>query len=357
MVFWNRVPTPAQAIAARFERWAAVDQLLASPVVQQNLVGESRAWTSTLRRVIEIARFSPASLLLVGESGTGKELVARLVHALDARPGKKKLVVLDCTTVAPELAGSEFFGHEKGAFTGAVSARDGAFALADGGTLFLDEVGELPMTLQAELLRVVQEQTYKRVGSNTWRKANFRLVCATNRDLVAETTAGQFRADFYYRIASCVVQLPPLRDRRADILPLAHHFLRQLHPSASPTLDPIVQDYLMERSYPGNVRELRQLIARMSSRHAGVGPVTAGDIPEHERPEWAQREAEWQDASFEQAIRRAMTCGLGLKNIEQAAGEVAIRIALERDGTAAAAQRLGVSARALQLRRAKREKH
>src|SRR5678816_1272096 len=140
--------------------------------------------------------------LIAGESGTGKELVARLIHALDRREPKGPFVVLDCTTVSPELAGSEFFGHERGAFTTAVTAREGAFAMADGGTLFLDEVGELPLTLQAELLRVIQERVYKRVGSNIWKQVNFRLICATNRNLLEEEARGAFRRDFYYRLAA-----------------------------------------------------------------------------------------------------------------------------------------------------------
>ncbi len=135
--------------------------------------------------MVEIARFTDAAVLITGESGTGKERMAQLIHELDPRPKKGRLVVLDCSTVVPSLSGSEFFGHEKGAFTGASAPRSGAFELADGGTLFLDEVGELAVPLQAELLRVIQEGTFKRVGSNTWRRSAFRLVCATNRDLAA----------------------------------------------------------------------------------------------------------------------------------------------------------------------------
>src|SRR5262249_5035658 len=143
------------------------------------------------------------------------------------------------------LSGSEFFGHERGAFTGAVSQRDGAFALADGGTLFLDEVGELPLPLQAQLLRVVQERTYKRVGGNTWHRTNFRLVCATNRDLLAQVGRGEFRADLYYRIASFVCKLPPLRQRLDDVIPLAEYFLRQMYPNGEPPqLDDAVRAYL-----------------------------------------------------------------------------------------------------------------
>src|ERR1044071_8468534 len=173
--------TVAAAIAARFQRWSAVDAVLESPVVRRHLVGDSIPWRLFLRRIIDVAKFSTSAVLIRGESGTGKELVARLFHTLDGRADKRELVVLDCTTVVPELSGSEFFGHERGAYTGAVGARDGVFALADGGTLFLDEVGELPPRLQAELLRVVQEGTYKRVGGNTWQRTRFRLLCATHR--------------------------------------------------------------------------------------------------------------------------------------------------------------------------------
>src|SRR5690606_31880967 len=136
------------------------------------------------------------------------------------------LVILDCSTIVPELAGSEFFGHERGAFTGALITREGAFALADGGTLFLDEIGELPLHLQVQLLRVIQEGTYKKVGSNTWKSTRFRLICATNRDLSEEVKKGRFRADLFYRIASWTFHLPPLRERKEDILPLALHFLK-----------------------------------------------------------------------------------------------------------------------------------
>ena len=129
--------------------------------------------------------------------------------------------------MVPSLSGSEFFGHERGAFTGAVSQRTGAFGAADGGTLFLDEVGELPLRLQAELLRVIQEGSYKRVGSNTWNRARFRLICATNRDLAEEEQRGAFRRDFYHRIAAWRCHLPALRDRAGDVVSLAEHFVRR----------------------------------------------------------------------------------------------------------------------------------
>jgi hypothetical protein len=161
---WADPEELAPQVCTRFRRWLTVDHLLATPPVATAVVGHSASWRALLRDIVESARFSDASTLILGESGTGKELIARLIHTLDARTPKRDLVVLDCSTIMPELSGSEFFGHERGAFTGTAAQRDGAFALADGGTLFLDEIGELPLPLQAQLLRVVQEHTYKRVG-------------------------------------------------------------------------------------------------------------------------------------------------------------------------------------------------
>lgn len=354
---WNHSPEPAREIAARFERWQQVDEIIQSALVRENLVGQSQAWIRVLRQTVEIARFTNSSVLITGESGTGKELIARLIHTLDERKNKRDLIVSDCTTIVPELSGSEFFGHERGAFTGAVAARDGAFALANDGTLFLDEVGELPPTLQAELLRVVQEQTYKRVGSNNWQKTNFRLVCATNRNLMDEEAAGRFRRDLYYRIAACVCHLPPLRERREDILPLVRHFIGKQRSDAPPDLDDAVRDYLLAREYPGNVRDLKQLVTRLLLRHVGPGPITVGDIPEDERPTAGFEIQDWRGNGFDQAIQRALISGVGLKEIGRAAEDAAERIALdEAEGNLQrAAARLGVTDRALQMRRAARK--
>jgi transcriptional regulator with GAF, ATPase, and Fis domain len=352
-------PDIADRIRSRFERWRAVDELLALPSTQAKLVGTSPIWRSILRQIVEVARFTDASLLLIGESGTGKELIARLIHELDLRATGREFVILDCTTIVPELSGSEFFGHERGAFTGAVAAREGAFALADGGTLFLDEVGELPMPLQAQLLRVVQEGTYKRIGSNTWHRTAFRLVCATNKDLQRAIENGEFRSDLYYRIAGWVFRIPPLNERREDILPLARYFLRIFRPDiTSVEFEPPVQEFLLHRHYPGNVRDLRQLIARISSRHVGAGSITVGDIPEDERPAEAIPGG-WRNTEFERCIRYALSCGAGLKEISQAAADTAMRVVVheEHGNLQLAARRLGVTDRALQMRRAARKPH
>jgi transcriptional regulator with GAF, ATPase, and Fis domain len=354
---WSHPQATIAEIAARLTRWLHVDLLLHSPLVRGRLVGTSSVWRSTLRQLVEVAAFTDSSVLLLGESGTGKEEVARLIHALDPRSVKRELVTLDCTTVVPELSGSEFFGHERGAFTGAVTARDGAFTLADGGTLFLDEVGELPLALQAQLLRAVQERSYKRVGSNVWHQTEFRLICATNRDLNAEVLRGSFRRDFFHRIASWSCQLPPLRERSEDILPLVRHFLKELRPGEQPPeLDEPVRRYLLTRQYPGNVRDLKQLVTRISKRHVGPGPITVGDIPIDELPREDITDL-WRDPVFEQGIGRALVLGVGLKDIGRAATEVAIRMALhDAEGNLQrAAKKLGVTDRALQLRRAQKD--
>ena len=351
----------AAMAAARIRRWQQIDDIVDSPLVKKNLLGNSPAWKRVLRQIVEVAAFTDANALIIGESGTGKELTARLMHTLDVRRAKGQLVVLDCTTVMSELAGSEFFGHERGAFTGATGPRDGAFALADGGTLFLDEAGELPVAMQPQLLRVIQERSYKRVGGTQWHKTDFRLVCATNRVLEDEVARGAFRGDLYWRIATCIFRLPPLRERPEDILPLARQFLAEALAERRPGADPPplqepVRDYLLQRSFPGNVRELRQLMVRIASRHVGEGPITVGDLPEDERPTTAPPAPDWRSLDFDTAVHSALRLGAGLRDISSHAADVAIRIAVgeEEGNLQRAARRLGVTDRALQMRRAER---
>ena len=343
----------AEKVAARLHRWATVDDLIAGEAVRGMMVGASPAWRRVLRQIVEVAAFTDAPVLITGETGTGKEVVARLIHALDPRQDKRDLVVLDCTTVVPGLSGSEFFGHEKGSFTGATSVRNGAFALANEGTLFLDEVGELLLPLQAEILRVVQEHTYKRVGGSIWQNTRFRLICATNRDLESERREGRFRSDLFYRISGWTFRLPPLRERREDILPLVERFLAE-HLRSAPELDESVRDYLVRRCYDGNIRELRQLVARMAHRHVGPGPVTVGALGDEASSAVDAPPDEWCDVSFRQSIGRAVMLGVGLKEIGRRAEDVAVQLAVqgENGSLQEAARRLGVTDRALQLRRA-----
>ncbi|MBC7772440.1 MAG: sigma-54-dependent Fis family transcriptional regulator [Pyrinomonadaceae bacterium] len=347
---WEDPDAAVQAASARLTRWAHVESLLNSSLIRDNLVGDSLAWRAFLRSLIEIALFSEAHVLISGETGTGKELAARLIHTLRST-AKKDLVVVDCTTIVPELAGSELFGHERGAYTGADRSRDGAFALADGGTLFLDEVGELPLPLQSQLLRVVQEGTYKRVGGNTWEHTSFRLVCATNRDLRAEVAAGRFRRDLYYRIAGEVCTTPALRQRRDDIVPLALRFLQEATGAQPLLLSAAVREYLLGRDYAGNVRDLKRLAHAIGRRHQGPGPVTIGAIP---KEEWGERRALASDSPpLDGVVRRALAEGMGLKDIGRLVEEVAINVATTDTSTLReAASRLGVTERAIQLRRA-----
>jgi transcriptional regulator with GAF, ATPase, and Fis domain len=351
---WGEGACPWERVARRIERWSIVDDLAQKAAGSRGIVGHAGSFRSTIRQLVEVARFSDASVLITGETGTGKELAARLIHDLDSRQKKGNFVVVDCTNIVPELSGSEFFGHDRGAFTGASSARDGAIALADGGTLFLDEVGDLPLPLQAELLRVLQERTYKRVGSNVWHSVQFRLVCATHRDLYDEQGRGRFRSDLYYRLSDWTFRLPALRERVEDVIPLMEHFLRVfLHGRADPELDRGVREHLLSRPFPGNIRELRQLAFRVACRFVGPGPVTVGDLgPE----EIASRDDDstWDGTPFVQVIQRALAAGAPLKEIGKAAEDTAVRLAVtgEDGNLQRAARKLGVTDRALQMRRA-----
>lgn len=351
LLCWPDGNIQVEQVTARLARWEAVRQLADTPKVGSTLVGTSAAWRTLVRSVVEIAAFTDSPVLITGETGTGKDLIAQAIHRLDRRGGQ--FTVLDCSTLSRELGGSELFGHERGAFTGAATARDGALAQADGGVLFLDEVGELPLPLQAQLLRAVQEHSYKPIGSNHWQRTEFRLLCATNRDLEQEVLQGRFRADLFYRIAAWRCRTPPLRERREDVLPLATHFLSRLAaPAGAPELDPGVREYLLTRDYPGNVRELRQVVTRAWHRHVGTGPITIGDVPPDERPA-ASGQAAWPDPGFEAAVGQAVALGVPLARITQAAGDLAIQLVLaqEDDNNQRAAGRLGVTDRALQIRR------
>src|SRR5512141_2771965 len=198
---------------------------------------------------------SEATVLITGETGVGKEVFARLIHERSPRAGRP-LVAVNCGAIPETLLESELFGHVKGAFTGATGRR-GRIAAANGGTLFLDEIGELPLSLQVKLLRVLQERCYEPVGATESVPADFRLVAATNRDLAAEVEAGRFRRDLYYRLLVCPLEVPPLRTRRADIPHLFAHFWRSRGEARA--VDPMVLKLLEEHTWPGNVRELENL--------------------------------------------------------------------------------------------------
>src|SRR5947209_13181611 len=227
------------------------------------LVGQSPALEAVARQ-IDLVAPTDSTVLILGESGTGKELVAREIHRRRQRPSKP-LIKVNCAAVPRELYESEFFGHTRGAFTGALRDRAGRFELADNGTLFLDEIGEIPLELQAKLLRVLQEGELERVGEERTRRVNVRLVTATNRDLRAEAEAGRFRQDLFYRLSVFPVELPPLRKRKEDIPLLAEHFVqlsaRKLG-RGTPRLTLAAVQRLQQYDWPGNVRELQHVIER-----------------------------------------------------------------------------------------------
>ena len=238
-----------------------------------DLVGSSPGLQKVLEQ-IDLVAGTNANVLILGESGTGKELVARAIHQRSQRRDRP-LVKVNCASIPKELFESEFFGHAKGAFTGALRDRIGRFQLADGGTIFLDEVGEIPLDLQSKLLRVLQEREFERVGEETSRRVDVRIIAATNRDLEAESRAGRFREDLYYRLGVFPIHVPPLRDRAGDIGPLAAHFVRHFceqlnRPSRKLTRGDV--ETLERYDWPGNIRELQNVIERalIRSRSGGL---------------------------------------------------------------------------------------
>jgi two-component system response regulator AtoC len=243
-----------------------------------NIIGDSPALREVLGKIEQVAPMT-STVLLRGETGTGKELVAHAIHINSPREAKP-FVRVNCAALAPGILESELFGHEKGAFTGAMERRRGRFELADGGTLFLDEVGDLPMEVQIKLLRTLQERELERVGGNETIKIDVRMVSATNRNLEKMIEDGDFREDLYYRLNVFPINLPPLRDRVDDLLPLAIHFIakfaRQMGVPAS-GLAPDGQQKLREYNWPGNVRELENIIERAMILSRGQ-PLAAGHL-------------------------------------------------------------------------------
>lgn len=243
-------------------------------------VGNATTWRHAFE-IIKTAAVSDATVLILGESGTGKELAAQAVHRYSARAGGP-LVTVHCTALPEQLLESELFGHEKGAFTGASSARRGRFEEAGGGTLFLDEIGEIPPAVQVKLLRVLQSRSFERLGSNGPRQADFRLVAATNRDLEAEVKAGNFREDLYYRLNVISVTLPALRERREDVPLLAQHFLNKFRLTCNKSIDGFTSEalaLLTRYEFPGNVRELENIIERAVVLSCGR-QIDVEDFPE-----------------------------------------------------------------------------
>ena len=227
------------------------------------LVGKSRALEKLKENIKKVAPYD-VNVLILGESGTGKEVVARAIHQLSNRKGKP-FVAINCAALPPELLESELFGYKKGAFTGAVTDKKGLIEKADGGTLFLDEIGDMPLPLQAKLLRFLETRKFIPLGSTTERKVDVRVIAATNKNLKEEIKKGNFREDLYYRLATIVIEIPPLRDRREDIPLLVEYFAREFAKKYGKEIKRISSgfiNYLMELPLEGNVRELRNIVER-----------------------------------------------------------------------------------------------
>lgn len=245
----------------------------------RSLVGNSRSIKIVQRMVDQVAD-SDANVLILGESGTGKEVVARNLHHFSARRDKP-FVPVNCGAIPAELLESELFGHEKGAFTGAITARKGRFELAEGGTLFLDEIGDMPLPMQVKLLRVLQERTYERVGSNKTQTANVRVIAATHRNLDEHITDGRFREDLFYRLNVFPIEMPALRERPEDIPLLVNELIKRIEHENRGTvrLTPAAMTSLCRYSWPGNVRELANVIERLVILFP-YGTVDFDDLPE-----------------------------------------------------------------------------
>jgi formate hydrogenlyase transcriptional activator len=287
-----------------------------------NIIGSSAAVRDVLHKAGLVAP-SDATVLIEGETGTGKEMIASAIHGLSSRFAGP-LVKLNCAAIPTGLLESELFGHEQGAFTGALSRRIGRFELADEGTLFLDEVGDIPVELQPKLLRVLQEKEFQRLGSNRTLRSNVRIVAATNRNLARMVAEQRFRADLFYRLSVFPIAVPPLRDRREDVPLLIRYFMDEYAQRMNKRIEVIPQaamDAMQRYSWPGNIRELQNFIARAVI-------LTCG--PALEAPLWELRQVDDRSAS------EATT-------LEEAERSHILRILEETDGVLApAAELLGV---------------
>jgi DNA-binding NtrC family response regulator len=252
----------AQRIAdERFSRIAADE---ASRWGISGFIGESQTVRKILKDIERLHRFANTSVLIQGESGTGKELVSRAIHHGSSR-ANAPFIAVNCVAIPPDLAESLLFGHVKGAFTGAITDRKGWFELADGGTLFLDEIGDMPIALQGKLLRVLEDHEIVPLGGTKPIRVYIRLITATNADLGAKIVKGEFRQDLFFRLARYIVETPPLRERRDDIVLLVHHFLNLFSREmgmVSPEVEPAAMAMLQSYSFPGNIRELKNVIER-----------------------------------------------------------------------------------------------
>lgn len=278
----------ASTLARAHRQYRLLQENLENRFALEQIVGKSKATSDMLAMV---ARAAPAksTVLIYGESGTGKEMIARAIHFTSPR-AKGPFITVNCMALNPGVLESELFGHEKGSFTGAVAMRRGRFELADGGTLFLDEIAELSQDLQVKLLRVLQERKFERVGGNEEIEVDIRIVTATNKDLAKEVEEGRFREDLYYRLNVVHMEVPPLRERREDIPLLAAHFAEKYgkdNNTAPKTFSPEAMDYLTAYEWPGNIRQLENIVERCMVLATGQ-VVNVTDLPPDLRDEETQ---------------------------------------------------------------------
>ncbi|MCX5835775.1 MAG: sigma-54 dependent transcriptional regulator [Deltaproteobacteria bacterium] len=323
------------------------DELVFSPdeVDRQGIVGSSEA----MQRIYDaIKKVAPAAttVLITGETGTGKELIANAIHRNSPRKNNP-FIKINCAAIAENLMESELFGYEKGAFTGAVSTKPGRFELADKGTLFLDEVGELPREMQVKLLRVIQDQEFERVGGLRTIKVDVRLITATNRNLLQDVKEGIFREDLYYRLNVFHTQVPPLREKREDILPLNDYFIEKFNKKLDRTVmhvDSSVKEIFVRYGWPGNIRELENLIERLVLM-AGGDTIVLADIPAELKLAASAPQVSGTDG-LEKPFKDVMK-----SHMEDVEKQAIVRCLEECGGNVTkAAQRLGLSRKGLQLK-------
>jgi two-component system response regulator PilR (NtrC family) len=308
-----------------------------------NIIGKSKAMQEVYNLIEKVAA-SKVNVLVTGESGTGKELVARAIHYNSERRDRP-FVAINCGAIPENLLESELFGHEKGAFTGAVQQKQGLFEVADGGTLFLDEIAELPPMMQVKLLRVIQEHEFRRVGGTRDLKVDVRLVAATNKDLGQAVVEEQFREDLYYRLNVIQVGLPPLRDRREDIPLLVSHFLNKLKPDAEVTIQDNVMRRLVDYHWPGNIRELENTVERCLVLGRG------GDVCEESLPSQVRCKGETTEQGISTLPEEGLDLDAYLGSIEK---DILLK-ALDRTGGVRkrAAELLNITFRSIRYRLAK----
>jgi len=311
----------------------------------EEIIGDSPALEQVLEQV-ELVAPTDASVLILGETGTGKELIARAIHSASARYGRP-FIKLNCAAIPSDLLESELFGHERGAFTGAITQRLGRFEMADKGTIFLDEIGDIPLALQSKLLRVLQEQEFERVGSCRTQKVDVRLVAATHRNLGEMVRKNEFRSDLYYRLNVFPLRLPPLRERREDIEPLVRHFVEvfsQRMGKVIPHIPAETLHALTSHSWPGNIRELQNVIERAVV--LSKGPVLSVNVDELEQS-MGGKSSPCKHESLDEILHEAERTQI-LRALEQTNGIIAgprgaaARLRIKRSTLLSRMQKLGI---------------